>query len=376
LISGGSQPLANIQAAVEAVLSEFLAAKRAFFLQAAPQSVEAIDELTRSIFAGGKRLRPGFCYCGFIAGGGPHGPEILAAAASLELLHTLAIVHDDVIDASPLRRAEPSTFVHIARQRRGAGVDEDAAKQAGVGAAILVGDLSLVLSDALFVESGFPADALARAWKPLTDMRLAAIAGQYLDAALPGRSGFTDLDPENARRIARLKTARYSIEGPLLFGAALAGGGPGLSRALSAFGTALGEAFQIADDLEAFGAPEAAHETDLRLGRPTLLVAEALRLAAPQDRELISAAWGNRAASDSDLEHAEQAIHRSGAPGECIRLVRSLVAEAKKTLKTFATEFADESALVMLDAMADLISNSIGDAIESPQRTSTGKEPA
>jgi geranylgeranyl diphosphate synthase, type I len=345
-------------------------------LQAAPQSAEAIEELTRSIFAGGKRLRPGFCYCGFIAAGGSHGPEILAAAASLELLHTLAIVHDDVIDTSPVRRAEPSTFVHIASQRRGEGAGEDAAKQAGVGAAILVGDLALVLSDELFMESGFPADALALAWKPLTDMRLAAIAGQYLDAVLTRRSGLAGFDPEDARRIARLKTARYSVEGPLLFGAALAGGKPRLSEALSAFGMALGEAFQIADDLEAFGAPEAAHETDLRLGRPTLVVAEALRLATPQDREVITAAWGNGAASDSALKHAEQAIRRSGALGACISLARSLVAEANKTLETFSSEFAGGAAVVMLNTLVGLVSNSIGDVIESPQRSSTGKEPA
>ncbi|MDQ3981964.1 MAG: polyprenyl synthetase family protein, partial [Actinomycetota bacterium] len=73
---------------------------------ALPEAKLLIDEMWRLTAAGGKRLRPAFCYWGFRTAGGSHGSEIVRAAASLELLHTFAIVHDDIMDASDERRGE------------------------------------------------------------------------------------------------------------------------------------------------------------------------------------------------------------------------------------------------------------------------------
>jgi geranylgeranyl diphosphate synthase, type I len=68
--------------------------------------------------------------------------------------------------------------------------------------------------------------------------------GQFLDVG--GAAG----NPEVARRAARLKGGTYTVEGPLLIGAALAGGSPAVTECLSRFGRPLGEAFQLRDDLE------------------------------------------------------------------------------------------------------------------------------
>ena len=65
--------------------------------------LEAISEL----LAGGKRLRPAFCYWGWRAAGGADCPQIIAAASALELLHGSALVHDDVMDASETEARQP-----------------------------------------------------------------------------------------------------------------------------------------------------------------------------------------------------------------------------------------------------------------------------
>ncbi|HEX2296815.1 MAG TPA: polyprenyl synthetase family protein, partial [Actinomycetota bacterium] len=168
-----------------------------------PEARFLVEEMWRLTAAGGKRLRPAFCYWGHRAAGGADGPEILRAASSLELLHTFAIVHDDIMDAADERRGEET--VHARH---------------GVGVGILVGDLALVLADDAFMGAGFPPDATARAFAAYSRMRQEVIAGQYLDLAYAAR---TDITVEEARRVAVLKSGRYSIEEPLAIGAALAG---------------------------------------------------------------------------------------------------------------------------------------------------------
>src|SRR5918995_6186671 len=132
-----SPSLAELRTAVDVELHRF----RDERFNAVPDAAELIDEIARVVSAGGKRLRPAFCYWGFRAAGGRHGPEIVRAAASLELLHTFAIVHDDIMDDSDERRGEPT--VHVRH---------------GLGFALLTGDLALVLADAMLLGAGFPPD--------------------------------------------------------------------------------------------------------------------------------------------------------------------------------------------------------------------------
>src|SRR5438093_2803906 len=221
--------------------SDLLARRRDDLADADPVAAELADELRRVVLAGGKRLRPSFCYWGYSAAGAPDGEEIVAASASLELLHTFAIIHDDVMDRSPTRRGQPATHVALARG------DE----HAGVSAAILAGDLAFVLSDQLFGDAGFTGERFMSAFRWYHRMRSEVVAGQYLDVA--AARGARPAEPE-VRRIARLKSGGYTVEKPLLIGAALAEAPPELETTLSAYGSSLGEAFQLRDDvLGAFG---------------------------------------------------------------------------------------------------------------------------
>jgi len=223
---------------IDGVLLAFLATRRAEAVEVDPRAAEPIDEIVRLLEAGGKRIRPAFCYWGYRAAGGAEGDAIWRAAAALELLHTMALIHDDVMDLEMERRGAPS--LHVRGSHAAASRGHAAPERHGEAVAILVGDLAAVLADHLLLEAGFPPERLAPALERYHLMREVTAAGQYLD--LVG----ADVD---AGRVASAKGGAYSVEGPLLIGAALAGGTPQAEAALLAYGRPLGEAFQLHDDL-------------------------------------------------------------------------------------------------------------------------------
>ncbi len=313
----------DIRARVDAVLERFLAARRADLSDADPLAAELVDELRRVVVAGGKRLRPLFCYWGFAAAGGDDGEPIVAAAASLELLHTFAIIHDDVMDRSPRRRGQPATHVALAR-----GGDA----HVGLSAAILAGDLALVLSDELFSDAGFAGEPFMNAFRWYHRMRSEVVAGQYLDIAAAGGAASED----EVRRIARLKSGGYTVEKPLLIGAALANASPDVEATLSAYGSALGEAFQLRDDvLGAFGEEEVTGKDthgDLREGKRTLLVARALAAASESDRAFLTEHLGDPRLGRANAERIRTIIRETGALDSTTATIDGLHAEAVSAL--------------------------------------------
>jgi geranylgeranyl diphosphate synthase type I len=234
-------PLAGIRARVDATLTEALREAHASIAALDPVAAILVDELTRLLTAGGKRLRPACCVLGFrAAGGDPDAPTILRAAGALELLHAMALIHDDLIDGALERRGVPSSPVWLADRAREAGSDDP--ERTGGSMALLAGDLAAVLADRLFLDAGFAPDRLTAALGVYADMRVEMAAGQVLE--LLG-------DPTAATgRTARLRGGTYTIASPLAIGATLGGATPEILAALAAFGEPLGEAFQLLDDLE------------------------------------------------------------------------------------------------------------------------------
>ncbi len=235
---------------VEEELHAFLDERREALASLDPAAGALVDEIRRLLDAGGKRIRPAFCYLGHLAAGGEDGLPIVRAAAALELLHTFAIVHDDLMDESPERRGVPTTHVAFARQ----AVPPDEPERFGRSVAILVGDLAAVLAETMLRTSGFPADRLDAGFARFDDMRAAMAAGQFLDVSGAGH------DPH----VALLKTGSYTVEGPLLVGAALAAATSEVEVVMRAYAAPIGEAFQLRDDALDGDAPLA--EASARLG--------------------------------------------------------------------------------------------------------------
>jgi len=234
--------VAGLRDRVDAALDGFLTAVERELRETDVATSPLVAEIRRLLAAGGKRMRPAFCYWGFRAAGGPDGEEIVRASAALELLHTMALVHDDLMDGARTRRGVPSVHAHLEDELTSLP-DTESRRRGAASAAIIVGDLAAVLADRLFLEAGFDPVVTVDALDGYHRMRVAMAAGQFLDVAVAGR------DREAARKAAALKGGVYSVEGPLGIGAALAGATEAQRLTLARFGVPLGEAFQLRDDL-------------------------------------------------------------------------------------------------------------------------------
>lgn len=297
-------------------------------------------DLARTFTAGGKRLRPAFCYWGHVAAAGQPGDRaaLMRASASLDLLHVSALVHDDLIDASDTRRGIPSAHRQFAALHRDAGGRGDA-DEYGEAAAILLGDLLLVWSLELFENSGLPIDALARARTELAAMRTEVTAGQFLDvSAAHGVTGARTPADEltDARKILEYKTASYSVRRPARAGAALGGDDPQLLDALGGFGSALGAAFQLRDDVLGVYGDEAATGKptggDLREGKRTILVLTALDLGDAAQRDTLEAMLGQEDLTDEQVATAREIIEATGARSHVEELIERGSSEALTAL--------------------------------------------
>jgi geranylgeranyl diphosphate synthase, type I len=235
----------HLMAATERRLSDFLSSEMKTWSRVSPRASVPVEAIARLVGAGGKRLRPAFCIAGYLAGeGGPEGYDgVVTAAAALEVLHVCALIHDDVMDQSHLRRGEPTAHVIHRDEHRERGWQGDADRY-GENVAILAGDLALIYSDRLMAEA--PA-TVRDIW---FDLRTELIIGQYMDVMAAAEFS---ADPQLARWIAVAKSGHYTIHRPLVLGARLAGR-PDLAAPFREYGVMVGEAFQLRDDLiDAFG---------------------------------------------------------------------------------------------------------------------------
>jgi geranylgeranyl diphosphate synthase type I len=282
----------------------------------APDSEVLVAEIERVVASGGKRLRPAFCYWGYRASGSGHDDRIIRAAITFELLHTFAIIHDDIMDSSAERRGQPTSFARL-----------------GLDGALLVGDLALVFADAALLSAGFGTDVVAAAYGSYSRMQQEVIAGQYLDVTAPN-----DIDPERARRIAHLKSGSYSIEGPLVVGAQLAGSGDELVAALRRVGVAAGEAFQLRDDLLGmFGDPAVtgkSTDADISDGKRNFLFATTAARATGPDRDRFRDGWGADRLTVEETAWLRALVESSGARAEAEGLIRDLERTAADELRS------------------------------------------
>jgi geranylgeranyl diphosphate synthase type I len=330
--------VADLGDRVRKALEAFLARQAATLDAIAEDLGPVADALTEFLLDGGKRLRPAFCYWGWRGAGGGDTDEIVAAAACLELLHACALIHDDVMDGSDFRRGKPAVHRRFATLHRGEQWLGDA-DAFGRSAAILLGDLCLIWADQMFNTSGLPGETLLRAAAPYDAMRGELMAGQYLDLLEQVRGG---RDVERALRVARYKSAKYTIERPLHLGGVLAGATQRTLDAYSAYGLPLGEAFQLRDDvLGVYGDPRQTGKPagdDLREGKRTVLIATAVTRATEGQAAVVRRLLGDPGLDDDGVQRLRTVIAETGALDHVERLVEERTDQALAALRDAPVE--------------------------------------
>jgi geranylgeranyl diphosphate synthase type I len=354
-------PVDAFRRQVDEQISRALAAMREDSLASGAGAMAMVDELARVLGAGGKRIRPTFCYWGFRAGGGVPGPEIARVAAAIELLHTFALIHDDVIDRSRMRRGVPTAYRALAEAHAGDEAQTASVEHFGRSAAILTGDLAQALADRLLVDSGFPPHLILVAFARFNRMRIEAVTGEFLDLLAVNRPGATEpasSDEDAVRRVAALKSGSYTVVGPLLVGAALAEAPAEVESVLERYGSSLGEAFQLRDDLlGTFGDPRRTgkdRDTDIREGKRTVLVVKAWRRSAADGQRLLGERLGRDDLSADEVEDVRVVIRNSGAVAETVALIDELASTAKRGLES-SRALLPQEVVEALTRLADLV---------------------
>lgn len=232
---------------------------------------------------GGKRFRPALTFLACECVGGKK-EDAVGAAAAIELLHNMTLVHDDIEDQSELRRGKPC--IH---------------KIYGVPSAINAGDAMLIKVFEIANSSKIPAERCQRLVAKIADRAYGITWGQAFEFSMRERKNFTE---EDVIRLLRYKTG--ALTGLSTEGGAIAGGGSQEQlEILGEFGETVGIAFQIVDDLlnVTGDVKEYGKEIggDIREGKKTVLAAHLLKAATPQDKKVFGQLLGKKNVKENEI---------------------------------------------------------------------------
>lgn len=328
--------------AVAARLQLFLDRMRAEAVAYGPDAA-ALVESGADTLVGGKRLRARFCHAGWRSvarqrdRAAAEHDALWDVCAALEVFQSAALVHDDIIDNSDTRRGRPAAHRALEASHRDAGWTGDAAAF-GRSSAILLGDLLVAWSDDLFEDA---VDSLPHAGtvrREYARMRRDVTVGQFLDIAEESAWSVnaTESHVERALRVVSLKSARYSIEQPLVLGAAVAEADAEQLRALRRFGHPVGMAFQLRDDvLGVFGDAAVTGKPagdDLREGKRTVLVALTRQTLDISARNLFDEMLGDPELTPEQIGFLQATIAESGALDRVESMIDDYAKEADRAL--------------------------------------------
>ena len=338
----------SIAAEVSTGIKGFLESKAAEFLTISPDAHD-IGQALLDFTRGGKMIRPVLLWWGYqlAAGDDPARDSmtgsVAEAAGSLELLHAAALIHDDVIDHSDTRRGKPALHRQFESYHAGRSY-QGGAEPFGIAAAIVIGDICLALSEELFEKSQTVLGISPLARDLRATLRRDVMVGQYLDVLAEVVPLEDERIGDRAWEVLSYKSAKYSVEQPLLLGAALGGADEEQLAEISKFGLPLGQAFQLRDDvLGIFGDPVATGKPagdDIREGKRTVLIAESMKNLRPEQVQVMAERLGDPNLSDDEVGECVEMLTESGGLDAVESFIRTKYDEALSVVR----EWADKGA--------------------------------
>lgn len=312
--------LEEVRREIDARLVRFFEEERTSAKALAPEALELVEAVAALTVRGGKRLRPAVTVAAFRSVAPERDwRETLDAGAALELLQSYLLIHDDWMDGDDQRRGGPAVHAALAKKLGDAHL--------GASLAVLAGDLGSAYAQRLVLGSLPYARDAAAVLDAFVRMQVEVVMGQSLDL----------LASPDVSRMQQLKTGSYTVEGPLRLGARIGGASAQQMRALEAFGTPLGEAFQVRDDLlGTFGDPRATGKpagNDLRAGKRTALVRECEHLLSESERAPLTRVLGRKDATDEEVAAATELFVRSGARKNVEQRLSELLERAQAALE-------------------------------------------
>ncbi|MFH0978847.1 MAG: polyprenyl synthetase family protein [Candidatus Woesearchaeota archaeon] len=295
-----------------------------------PEAYEAFQILKEFNLRGGKRIRPMLTISSYRGFGGKN-KEITRAALAVELMESFLLIHDDIMDKDAMRRGGPT--VHKIYETKFKG-----AEHYGNSLAIVVGDIASALGSEAIAETGFDARRRIEAIEKFNKVIINTCFGQILDL----KSEMCYPKERDIVQIHTLKTAIYTIEGPLHIGAILAGASREQLRQLTRFAIPLGKAFQLKDDiLGVFGSAKRIGKpvgSDIRQGKRTLLILKAMEKGNEEDRKLLKRCLGKKSLSSREINKVRIILRSTGSLQYSEQLVKENISLAKSALNEIRME--------------------------------------
>jgi geranylgeranyl diphosphate synthase type I len=322
-----------VKTEVENHLEAFLRRKTDEAKRISPGAEELTRVLSEFTLRGGKRLRAGLVYYGYRCFSGREIEAVWNVATCLELVQSFLLIHDDVIDEDDTRRGGWTVHRHYS-DLYGERHQQRDPKHFGESMAVLCGDLALALANEILGRLALDAPLRDALQDRMHRMVSHAIYGECMDVLSEVE---TEVSEEEILGIGMLKTASYTVEGPLHMGALLGGAGREDLDRLSRYAVPLGNAFQVQDDiLGLFG--DAARlgkpvGSDIREGKKTLLILKALEKASPDQQAYLKRMLGNKAVREEEVGEIRRLVVDTGALDACREMARRLVEESKRALE-------------------------------------------
>lgn len=314
-------------------LKKYLAQKTKSAKKISPHTGEIMDHVTELTLRGGKRVRAALLYNSYLAHGGRDRKMALQAAMSMEMAETYLLIHDDIMDNGCLRRGGP-TIHEIYRHRADERYhDRVNARSFGVSIALCAGNIASALSYEIIANLKCNEADKNRALKLLGEVYVLENYGQSLDMICQVRDNISQID---VIQVHKLKTVPYTFAGPVKIGAILAGASQKELDKLENYTVPLGTAFQIQDDiLGMFGTVEKIGKqvtSDLKEGKKTLLILDALEIALEEQKNIINRNLGNSKITDQDLKDVKKVLVDTGALEKSQQLAKKLARQGRDAL--------------------------------------------
>lgn len=332
----------NFKNQTESYLKKFLGAKIKEFKKNDLVAAELCGSVKSFTLNGGKRIRASLICYGYQIAGGKNITIAIKTAAAFELIHTFLLIHDDMIDRSNTRRHQDT--IHIQYQKlykKNLKINQD---HFGNSMAVLAGDLAMSLAYEILGEVNQEINN-PQIFKIINRIVQQTIIGETLDVVY---SSITkSLSPAESaehtvHKIHLLKTAKYTIEGPLSTGLILGGANQKTLSQFSKFSIPLGIAYQIKDDIEGVFGNEVetgkSITSDIREGKLTLLTTKAIKESNKKEKEFLKKILGNNTATNKDLETVKQIMIRTGALRYSQEKIATLTKKARQALRNIKLE--------------------------------------
>ena len=328
----GADLLKQYKSRVDRELERFFNQKLKKAEKIDPSSKEMVRLLKEYNLRGGKRIRAAMVYYGYRCFKNSKLNEILKATMSIELVQSYLLIHDDIIDNSDIRRGKPA--LHKSYEKIYKNYPKNInPSHFGASMAIIAGDILAAFANEILAKLKLKEKYKTKAIGKLNWVNHTVIYGQALDML----SNFKPITASDVSLIHRMKTASYTVEGPLHIGALLAGANNKQLKILSNYGIPLGKAFQIQDDiLGLFGDEKKTGkpaDSDLKEGKQTLLILKALEKADPKQKQIIKKALGNPKLTKSQLNQVRNIVKQTGSLGFCHDKAKEMIIQAKSAIQ-------------------------------------------